>query len=91
MKAYYKEYNSKLEILGIACGDTEEKWKAAVAENQLPWLNVINDKTNNDISKQYAVSGYPTKVVIDPEGNMAKVIVGESPEYYEYFDKLLKL
>ena len=90
MKAYYKKYNSKLEILGIACGDTEEKWKAAVAENQLPWLNVINDKTNNDISKLYAVSGYPTKVVIDPEGNMAKVIVGESPEFYEYLDKLLK-
>lgn len=91
MKEYYKKYNGKFEILGIACGDTQDKWKKAVEDNQLPWLNVINDeKDGTDISNTYAVTGYPTKVVIDPEGNIAKVIVGESPEFYEYLDKLFK-
>ena len=90
MKVYYKKYKSKLEILGIACGDTEEKWKPAVADNQLPWLNVINNKEGEDVSKLYAVSGYPTKVIIDPQGNLNKIVVGESKEFYEYLDKILK-
>ena len=30
MKKYYEKYKGKLEILGIDCRDTEEKWKAAV-------------------------------------------------------------
>lgn len=91
MKEYYKKYNGKLEILGIACGDTEKEWKDAVKEHSIPWLNVINDEEGGkDVSSAYAVTGYPTKVVVDPQGNIAKIIVGESPEFYEYLDKILK-
>ncbi len=91
MKEYYKKYNGKLEILGIACGDTEKEWKDAVKEHAIPWLNVINDEEGGkDVSSAYAVTGYPTKIVVDPQGNIAKVIVGESPEFYEYLDKILK-
>lgn len=91
MKEYYKKYSGKFEILGIACGDTVEKWKKAVEDNTLPWLNVINDEEGGtDISNTYAVTGYPTKIVIDPDGNIAKIITGESPEFYEYLDKLFK-
>ena len=38
----------------------------------------------------YAVSGYPTKIVVDPEGKIAKIVVGESPEFYEYLDQLFQ-
>ena len=38
MKKYYEKYKGKLEILGIDCRDTEEKWKAAVEKHELPWL-----------------------------------------------------
>ncbi len=79
------------EILGIACGDSEEKWKKAVEENKLPWLNVINDeKGGTDVSKIYAVSGYPTKIVIDRKGKILKFITGESPEFYTFLDELFK-
>ncbi len=91
MKAYYNKYKSKLEILGVACGDTEEKWKKAVESNRLPWLNVINDeKGGTNVSNLYAVTGYPTKVIIDPQGNLEKIVVGESPEFYAYLNKLFK-
>ena len=90
MKAYYKKYNGKMEILGVACGDTEEKWKKAVEENQIPWLNVINDEKGTNVSNLYAVTGYPTKVIIDPQGNLNKIVVGESKEFYEYLDQILK-
>ena len=90
MKEYYKKYSDKLEILGVACGDTEEKWKKAVEEHQIPWLHVINDEKGSNASTLYAVTGYPTKVIIDPQGNLNKTIIGESEEFYEYLDKILK-
>ena len=91
MKEYYAKYGSKMEILGVDCNDTVEKWKAAVKEHDLPWLHVYYDKENGDNPLAlYGVRGFPTKVVIDPEGKVAKVIVGEDPAFYEYLDEVLK-
>ena len=89
MKKYYAKYKGKMEILGIDCRDTEEKWKEAVEKHELPWLHVRNEG-NPDVSTLYAIEGYPTKIVIDPEGNIAKIVVGEDPAFYEYLDELFK-
>ena len=89
MKKYYEKYKGKMEILGIDCRDTEEKWKAAVEKYELPWLHVYN-AGNPDVSLLYAIQGYPTKIVIDPEGKIAKVVVGEDPAFYKYLDELFK-
>ena len=89
MKKYYEKYKGKLEILGIDCRDTEEKWKAAVEKHELPWLHVRN-AGDPDVSILYAIQGYPTKIVVDPEGKIAKVVVGEAPAFYEYLDELFK-
>lgn len=91
MKNMYAKYKDKLEVVGIDCGDTEEKWKKAVAEKQLPWTNVINStEKGKDLTVTYNVSGFPTKLVIDPEGKIAKIVVGESPAFYEAIDSLMK-
>ncbi len=91
MKAYYKKYQGKFEIVGIACGDSPEQWKKAVEANKLPWLNVLNDeKGGTDISEIYAVSGYPTKIIVGPDGKIVKFITGESPEFYKALDELFK-
>ena len=89
MKKYYEKYKGKMEILGIDCRDTEEKWKEAVEKHELPWLHVHNEG-NPDVSTLYAIEGYPTKIVIDPEGKIAKIVVGEDPAFYEYLDELFK-
>ena len=89
MKEAYAKYKDKMEIVGIACRDTEKRWKAAVEKHQLPWLNVLNEG-DVDVSALYAVEGYPTKVVISPEGKILKVVVGESPEFYTYLEELFK-
>ena len=93
MKEYYAKYNSKMEILGVDCNDTVEKWKAAVAKHELPWLHVYWDKDDENCDNPlalYEVRGFPTKVVVDPEGKVAKIIVGEDPAFYEYLDQVLK-
>ena len=53
MKKYYEKYKGKMEIVGVDCGDTDEKWKAAVKEPELPWIHVYNPKGMGDITGIY--------------------------------------
>ena len=87
MKKYYEKYAGRFEIVGIDCRDTQEKWKAAVEKYELPWLHVYNADADGTPDK-YAVPGYPTKIIIDPDGNINKIVVGESEEFYQYLDTL---
>ena len=89
MKKAYEKHKAKVEFVGIDCNDTEEKWKKAVADNQLPWMHVRNEG-EPDVATMYAIQGYPTKIIVDPEGKINKVVVGEDPEFYTYLDDLLK-
>jgi thiol-disulfide isomerase/thioredoxin len=89
MKDYYKKYRQRLEILGIDCRDTEEKWKEAVEEYQLDWRHVINSE-DNDVPVKYAVEGYPTKIILDRDKKIVAVFLGESDEFYKKLDGLLK-
>ena len=89
MKEYYAKYADKLEILGVDCGDSDENWKNAVKQHELPWKHVYHTDDSN-VTTLYAIEGFPTKIVVDPQGNIAKVIVGEDPAFYEYLDELFK-
>ena len=87
MKEYYAKYPGKFEILGIDCNDTEEKWKAAVEKHELPWLHVYCPK-GATLQADYGITGFPTKIVIGPDGKIVKTIVGESPAFYTLLDEL---
>ena len=87
MKEYYAKYKDRIEFVGIDCRDTEEKWKEGVAKHELPWTNLYNGKAD-EITTNYAVSGYPTKILIDPDGNIVEIFVGESEELYKKLDEL---
>ena len=88
MKKYYEKYNGKFEVLGVDCNDTHERWKAAVEKHQLPWKHVRQSNETQNVADDYGVQGFPTKIVIDPQGKIAKVVVGEDPAFYEYLDKV---
>lgn len=91
MKEYYEKYKGKFEILGVDCNDTEEKWKAAVAKHELPWLHVYNPRgSNDDVCAKYAIQGFPTKIIVGADGKIVKTVVGEDPEFYSILDELLK-
>ncbi len=91
MKEYYAKYKDKLEIIGIACRDTDEKWKKAVKDNDLTWKHVFNSTIPEiDLSIKYAIEGYPTKIILDKDLKIVKVILGESDEFYTTLDNLLK-
>lgn len=89
MKQLYKDAKGKIEIVSIDCRDTEEVWKKAIAEHGLPWLHVYNPEGPKDLSIVYAIQGYPTKIILNPDGSINKTIVGEDPEFYSYVRNLI--
>ena len=89
LKKYYEKSKGKLEIVSIDCKDTEENWKAAIAKNQLTWIQVKNEDSN-DITVKYGVEGYPTLILIDPQGRIVKRFLGEVPEFFTTLDALFK-
>ncbi len=89
MKEYYAKYKGKFEIVGIDCRDTEYKWKKAVKEYELPWLHVYNPKTST-VLEDYAIQGFPTKIIVGPDGTIVQTIIGEDPQFYTLLDDLFK-
>ena len=89
MKNYYNKYKGKFEILGIDCNDTEQTWKDAVKKNELPWLHVYNPRTSKVLA-DYGIQGFPTKIIVGPDGKIVKTIVGEDPAFYTLLDELFK-
>ena len=87
MKEIYAKYKDSLEIVAVNCIDSDERWTEAIKKHSLPWINV---KNNNNVSARYAVSVYPTKIIITPEGRIHKVFTGESDDFYNEIDKIMK-
>lgn len=88
LKEAYAKYNGILEVLGVDCRDTEEAWREAVKKYSLPWLNVYNGNSDT-VLQQYAVQGFPTKILVNPEGNIADIVVGEDPSFFNRLDEII--
>ena len=87
MKEYYNKYRDRLEIVGVACYDKEDKWKVSVAKNNVPWLHVFSP--DGITEERYGVTSYPYKVLISPKGKVIKCFKGETDEFYDTLDKEL--
>ncbi|MCM1291864.1 MAG: TlpA family protein disulfide reductase [Prevotella sp.] len=90
LKKAYEQYAGKMEVIGIDCGDTTQAWKAAVAKYKLPWVNLYNAQGPGDLTTIYPVQGFPTKIIISPEGKIIDVFTGEVPSFYTRLAQLIK-
>lgn len=91
MKSYYKKYKDKVEFIGIACRDTKKEWKSSVEKHDLNWIQVFNDsESGSDVSVKYGVEGYPTKFILNKNHKIIAKFVGESEEFYNKLDKIMK-
>lgn len=86
LKEAYQKYKGELEVIGIDCNEPEDAWKAGVKKYDLPWVNLYNGD-NPILLQTYGIQGFPTKAIINPEGHLVDVTVGEDPTFY---DKLAK-
>ena len=53
------------------------------------WWHVYCTRTSTVLADS-AVRGFPTKVIVDPEGKIVRTVIGEDPAFYELLDELLK-
>lgn len=94
LKEVYEANKDKLVVFGVDNGDSIEAWKTAVEKYALPWVNVYNaterGNKDNKVLSAYGVQGFPTKVIVDPAGNVADITTGEDPSFYTRLDALLK-
>ena len=89
LKEAYKQFAGKIEVIGIDCNETEEAWRAGVAKNELPWVNVYNPR-DSKLLEQYMIQGFPTKVIVNPEGKIADITIGEDPTFYTKLANFVK-
>mgnify|MGYP002241715363 CR=1 FL=1 len=84
MKKLYAEYHKKgVEILGITNDSRKADWLKALEEDNLPWLQVIDEypirNTPAKVATLYAIPYLPTLMLIDPDGK----IVGKAKDKHE--------
>ncbi len=89
LKDAYAKYNGRLEVIGIDCNETEEAWKAGVKKYELPWVNVYCPE-GNPVLSDYNVTGFPTKVIIDPEGKIRNITSGHEKKFFTILDELME-
>ncbi len=91
MKENYAQLGDKVAFVGVACRDSKEQWLAALKKYELPWTNVWADTENYEkIIKDYSLRGFPTKLIIDPEGKVRNTTIGEDPAFYTTLRELIK-
>ena len=89
LKEAYKEYGDKIVVIGIDCNESEDEWREGVKKYQLPGLNLYNGN-DQKIYQDYKIEGFPTKVIISPEGKLVDLTTGEDPEFFDRLAAFVK-
>ena len=89
LKEFYNQNKDNVEVIGIACRDTKDKWVKSIKKNNLNWTQILNIKGSQDLSKKYGVKGYPTKVIINPNGIIEGVYLGVKDDFFIKMNELL--
>ncbi|NLR81181.1 TlpA disulfide reductase family protein [Chitinophaga eiseniae] len=79
LKELYEKYHSKgLVIIGVAnetgkdIAQQRKTWLQAIAQDQLPWYQLLNNEqqTQFDAVTAFRVNAFPTKILLDKDGNI---------------------
>lgn len=78
----YNDWNRRknFEIVSISVDKPKDyqRWKEAIVEDKSPWTQVLDStKTYPDV---YGITGYPTLILIDPNGNGVRKVIGYQEE-----------
>jgi thiol-disulfide isomerase/thioredoxin len=79
LKKLYEIYNPKgLAIVSISIDKEDPKWKKALDEEKLPWMNVLDKE---DVADKYGVKAIPAMFIVDKKGKVIGAkLRGESLE-----------
>ncbi|WP_158085166.1 TlpA family protein disulfide reductase [Niastella vici] len=100
LKELYAKYKDKgFEIVGIASEHAKTKedciaaWKNAIAQDGITWLQVLNNENavKFDAVKEYSVTAFPTKILLDKDGNIIGRFVGNGNSGEAFYARLAQL
>ena len=91
LKKVYADYSDRFEVVAICCGDHTEVWQQLVDELALPWTNHLAaaPESGDGTVGGFPVTAYPTKILIDPSGQLHEYHIGEDPAFYPHLITLL--
>ncbi|MDP3431825.1 MAG: hypothetical protein Q8T04_02515 [Bacteroidota bacterium] len=52
------------------------------------WVNLLNE--DEKLPTTYGIEGYPTKIIINPEGLIVGKYLGEATDFYRKVDELFR-
>lgn len=89
MKAFAAKHADRLMLLGIAQESNEERWRDYLAKSEWDWTQIISGEGEEDYVLRYNVQGFPTKILVGPDGRILKRLVGEELGFYTELEQLM--
>ncbi|OEK04982.1 TlpA disulfide reductase family protein [Roseivirga misakiensis] len=90
VKEYQEKYKDKLYVLGVNSGDTKERIEKFIGENGYDWKQIMTGRGADDLVLKLNVAGFPTKFILDPEGEILHRYVGETIDAFAAIDEILQ-
>ena len=89
LKKLRDSYPDQLRVLGIA-SDKNDSWRKAIEQHKLNWAHILNDKGSNNYVLRLNVTGFPTKILVDPNGTIVYRSTGGGETSFEKISEIIK-
>ncbi len=89
MKAFREAHKDKLEIFGVANDKDIDNWKSVLDKKGMNWPNILIGTGDKDYVAKFNVQGFPTKILVGPDGTILYRESGESEEFYKKVESMI--
>ena len=71
LKAYNAFKDKNFTVVGVSLDDNADKWKAAIKQDAMPWIQLSDLKGwRNEVAQHYGIQAIPFSFLIDPDGKI---------------------
>ena len=92
MIGLHNKYKDELAIVGLACKDNKIDLMETIETLQINWPQILSGTTREtNYSQKFGITGFPTKVLIDKNGEVIKTYIGIDEDLYADIDSLITL
>jgi len=89
MKKFADAHKDKLVLLGLAKDSDTKAVITCMEKNHVTWKNMLIGHGDRDFVAKFNVQGFPTKVLVNPEGKIVLRFTGEDTTFYKNMEKIL--
>lgn len=69
LKAFNAYKDKNFTVVGVSLDDDGDKWKKAIAEDGMPWIQLSDLKGfRNVVAQEYGIQAIPSTFLVSPEG-----------------------